>query len=263
MSKYFLVNPEINHQEKKVILKQQKESQQRRNDFELSKKERDKKVLSEEDNLLFVEGRIIIKIDTDSKDSWTFSSGMQIDLKRRFNNLNRRQTEPVNCIVISGDNIPKGTEILVHPNAIHDSNRIFSYKSDTGAIQYYSIPKDNCFAYYDDGWKPLKGFDFALRVFKPYTGIVQGIEPTLVKNTLYVTTGELKDKVVMTLEACDYTIVFQDKNGQEGQIIRFRPFGDEKTNREPEAIAILTEETKKVKNGELLVGIEISDAKKI
>ncbi len=39
-------------------------------------------------------------------------------------------------------------------------------------------------------------------------------------------------KVVATLKAVDYEVIFQDTNGRENRIIRFRPFGDPKTKRE-------------------------------
>jgi len=68
-----------------------------------------------------------------------------------------------------------------------------------------------CFAWHDGkDWQPLKPFDFALRIFKPYKGAIQGIEPTLINDTLFVTSGELKGKAVKTIKASDYQIVFQN-----------------------------------------------------
>jgi len=263
MSKYFVVNPSIQLQDKKIINQLRQEQEIVLSETFSQRRKEDVSKLSEEDNLQYVEGRVIVKIDMDSKDSWTFESGGQIEYKRKFNNFNVRETEACNAIVISSEYIKKGTEILVHPNAVHDTNRIFDYKNEVGSsIMYYSIPKGMCFAYYEDGWKPLVGFDFALRVFKPYEGFITGIDPTLVKDVLFVTTGELKNKVVKTLKACDYEIVFQDVNGREGNIIRFRPFGDEAEKREEEAIAVMNDLTDKVSKGEYLVGITIKDAKK-
>src|ERR1700733_3735275 len=119
------------------------------------------------------------------------------------------------------------------------------------------------YAYYDKEWLPLTGFDFALRVFKPYEGLIGGVEPEKIKECLYVTTGELKGKAVLTIIACDYEIVFMDKNGREGNLIRFRPFGDKKTNREEEAILILDEVTEKINKGKYLVGLTTKDARPI
>jgi len=76
---------------------------------------------------------------------------------------------------------------------------------------------------------------------------------------LFVTSGELKGKVVKTLKSCDYQITFRNEMGVDEEMIRFRPNGDEE--REPEAIAIMNDLTNQVKNGKLLVGISIKDAK--
>lgn len=218
--------------------------------------------------LKHVEGRIICSVDLQAKNFHTFSDGTKIRLERQYENMNRRQTEPVNAIVVSGANIPAGSEILVHHNAPSETNRIHNYtqlsgKETSSDIKYYSIPEEQCFLWRDenDTWQPIAPYETALRVFKPYNGILQGIEPTVLKNTLYVTSGNLKGKVVATVEASDYQVVFQDINGREGNVIRFRPNGDERHNREPEAVAIMDSLTDKVNEGEYYVGIEIKDAK--
>jgi hypothetical protein len=220
--------------------------------------------ISEEDDLCHVEGRVVIKIDIDSKDSWTFEDGTKIEYKRRFNNFNQREASPVNAIVISGEGITKNSEILIHPNAVHDSNRIFDYKDSNDNVRYYSIHNDMCFAWHDgENWRPLYPFEFALNVFRTYAGKISNIDPTQLKDTLYVLTGELAGKVVKTIPFSAYVIIFQGKGGREEQLLRFRPFGDNrpKKEREEEAVAILENETKEVLKNKLLVGIEISDAK--
>lgn len=219
-------------------------------------------------SLKHVEGKVIIEIDIESKNWHTFANGLKIRLERQYENLNRRITEPVNATVISAKDIPAGVEILIHPNAIIESNRIYNYKKLTGEnadIQYYSIREDQCFLWRDedDNWQPLPPYETALRIFKPYEGILLGIEPTLIKDVLYVTSGELKGKCVHTLKSCDYEVVFQDVTGREGRIIRFRPNGDEKHKREPEAVAISHEITDKVNEGMYYVGLTKSDCKTI
>lgn len=219
-------------------------------------------------NLKHVQGRVVVSIDIEYKNQVKFENGTRIRLERQYNNLNRRETEPVNAIVIDAENIPIGAEILIHPNEIHDVNKIFDYQQLSGNeiasdIKYYSINENQCFAWRTGvkDWQPTKNFDFALRVFKPYLGVLEGIEPTLIKDTLYVTTGELKGNVVKTVKASDYEIIYQENTGKEKRLIRFRPNGDEQSQREPEAIAIMQEYTKKVNNGEYIIGINISDAK--
>jgi hypothetical protein len=263
MSKHFLLNPNIELQDKEVINSLRQDREVIFNDTFAKRRKEDIELLSKEDNLTHVGGKVVVKVDIDGKDSWVFESGERIEYRRRFNNFNKRQTEPVNAIVISGEGMQKGAEILIDHKAIHDSARIFDYKDDNSTVQYYSIQNEMCFAWHDGNeWQPLRGFDFAFRVFKPYEGIVTGIEPTIMKDTLFVTSGELKNKAVKTLVACDYEIIFQGRNGREQSLIRFRPMGDEKTKREPEAIAILETETKLVMKGKLLVGYSIKDAKK-
>ncbi len=266
MSKHFLVNPNIQYQDKEIVNRIIQEREVVFNDtFSLRRKE-DISKLSEEDNLRHVEGRVVVKIDIDSKDSWTFENGQKIEYKRRFNNFNVRETMPVNAIVISGEGINKGSEILVHPNSIHDSNRIFDYKDSNDNIRYFSIQSEMCFAWYDEEekeWRGIYPYELGLRVFVPYEGLISGIEPKQLKDTLFVLTGDLRNKVVKTLSACDYQIIFQGKNGREQSIIRFRPSGHPEVKREEEAIAILNEETKKVLSGKYLVGFTTSDAKPI
>lgn len=215
-----------------------------------------------------VEGKVIISVDLESKNSHTFSDGTKIRLERQYNNLNRRETHPVNATVISGEGIKSGSQILIHPNMTHETYRIYDYAPLSGAlegsdIKYYSIPSEQCYAWLDgDEWKPLKGFDFGLRVYVPYKGVIKGIEPSLLKDILYVTTGELQGKVVHTLKSCDYEVIFQGVNGQEDRLIRFRHFPDENNERE-EVIAIDDSLTEKLNNKELLIGLSPTKAKTI
>ena len=210
-----------------------------------------------------VDGKVIISVDLEGKNSHTFSDGTKIRLERQYNNLNRRETHPVNAIVIDGEGVKSGSQILIHPNMTHDTNKIFNYGQLSGDIEgsdvkYFSIPVEQCYAWLDEEdnntWKPLKNFEFALRVYKPYVGLIDGIEPTLVKDVLYVTTGEFKGLVVHTLKACDYEIIFQGIQGREERLIRFRHFPDQEHERE-EIIAVDYHLTEKVNKGELVVGI--------
>lgn len=259
--KYFVIDSgERLTKEQKEVIRIAEEKENRRF-YENQRKAAIEKI-AQDDNLFHVEGRVVIKIDIDSKDSWTFADGTKIEYKRRFNTFNQREASPVNAIVISGEDMLPNSEILIHPNAVHDSNRIFNYKDSNDSVRYYSIPTDMCFAWHDGkDWQPLKPFDFALNVFRPYEGKIFGIEPTQLKDTLYVLTGELAGNVVKTIPFSAYVIVFQGKAGVEQQLLRFRPFGDEKTKREEEAVALLHDETEAVNNGKLLVGIGLSDAK--
>jgi len=213
-------------------------------------------------------GRVIIQVDMEFKNSHRFEDGTQIKLVRGVNNFDRKYTEPINAIVMSSENIPSGAEILIHHNSLHDSNRLFNYKPLSGAeiasdIRYFSIPELEAYLWRmgNDEWQPVKGFATALRVFEPYKGILQGIPPKQIKDTLLITSGKLKGKVVMTLKSSDYQLCFQD-NGRERNVIRIRHDDDNEIERE-EVVLIHDEFTRKVGNGELLVGLNQSDAKTI
>jgi hypothetical protein len=226
--------------------------------------ELNKKKISELPQLYHVKGKVIISINLEEKNSHTFESGQKIYIGRQFNNLNRRETEPVNAFVVDAEYIPRGVEILIHPNAINDTNKIFGFGEDMTTVRYYSIPEEQCYLWKDNEsqWQPLKGYATGLRVFKEYQGPIVGIEPEKIKDVLYITSGELKGKVVKTLKACDYEIIYMGKDGKEERIIRCRHFENEINERE-EVIAIDKQLTKEVENKNLMVGVSKSDAKYI
>lgn len=262
MSKHFILNPQVEFSSSDEIEKRNQikkgEISDRLKEYENSVE----KILAQQDTLKHVHGRVVVKLYLQNKNFHTFSDGTKIKLERQFNNLNRRYTEPVNAYVISAEDIPKDSEILVHPNGITETNKINGYKEDNLEIGYYSVPREQCFIWYDGKeWAALYPFETALRVYQPYIGSLEGIEPTLIPNCLFVTSGDLKGKIVITLKACDYTVVFQDKNGQEGNIIRFRPHGEPETDREPEAICISEVLTEQLKKNKILIGLSEKDCK--
>jgi hypothetical protein len=212
--------------------------------------------------------RVIIKVDLESKNSHTFKDGTKIKLERVYDNFNMRYVKPVNAEVVNAAEIPAGAEILIHHNATHDTYKIFNYQRPTAEasseMQYFSIPIEECFMWRKEKgstWNPLNNFITGLRIFEPYTGFLQGIEPTVVKNKIYVTSGELTGNVVGTVISSDYEIIYQNDDGTEGKIIRLRyyPEGNDRN----EVISIEHEMTQKVVNGDLLIGYNISDAAKL
>ena len=219
--------------------------------------------------LKHTKGRIIARVDPEQKNYVTFSNGMVIRLERDFNNLDRKYTQQVMGIVVDSEYIPKDALILFHHNSLHETYRIYNHSQLSGeeiasGIKMFSIMERDCFFWKmpnEDEWHPTKGFATALRVFEPYNGILQGIEPKLIKDVLYVTSGELNKKVVLTVKASDYQITFRNEQGVDESIIRFRPFGNKEEEREEEAIAIMEDMTKKVKKGELLIGLTKTDCK--
>ena len=212
--------------------------------------------------------RVIIKVDLESKNSHTFKDGTKIKLERVYDNFNMRYVKPVNAEVVDAKDIPVGAEILIHHNATHDTYKIFNYQRPTteasSDIQYFSIPIEECFMWREGKgsiWNALNNFVTALRIFKPYKGMLQGIEPEVMNNKLYITSGELKGRVVNTVISSDYEIIYQNDDGTEGRIIRLRYFPD--GNDRNEIIAINDNMTELVESGELLVGYNKSDAKQL
>jgi hypothetical protein len=212
--------------------------------------------------------RVIIKVDLESKNSHTFKDGTKIKLERVYDNFNMRYVKPVNAEVVDAKDIPTGAEILIHHNATHDTYKIFNYQRPTteasSDIQYFSIPIEECFMWREGKgsiWNALNNFVTALRIFKPYNGMLEGIEPEVMNNKLYITSGELKGKAVNTVISSDYEIIYQNEDGTEGRIIRLRYFPD--GNDRNEITAINDNLTELVENGDLWVGYSKSDAKQL
>lgn len=269
MSKHFVVNPSKEDFDRGALAKSQLEEKLIHETVKSVREKANDKAMSRQETLKWIAGRVMVKLDVEAKNWHTFEDGTKIRRERKYNEFNMRVVQPVNATVISAEYIPCGTQILISHNAIHDTNKIFDYQKLSGEeeatdIRYYSIPEEDCYAWLDlDGtWKPLKNFEFGLRVFEPYKGILEGIEPAQIKDTIYVTTGDLAGNIVGTLKAADYQIVYQDKTGREGNLIRFRHSSDE--NFEREEVAYINHElTEKLKAGELLVGLTPTDAKTI
>lgn len=201
-------------------------------------------------------GRLIIEVDMEYKNSHTFDNGQKIRLERGYDNFNGRYTNPVNGVVIDGLELKKGTEVIVHHNSIHDTNKVFNYQNKP-LFGIYSVPVEECFIYFEnEKWRPFPEFSLGYRIYEPYKGKINGIQPTLVKNKIYVSEGEYSGNVVNTLKASDYELIFQDKNGKENRIIRFRNSGERQ-----EVIAIDHDATEKVMKSKLLIGLTPPSAK--
>ena len=207
-----------------------------------------------------VSGRVIISIDSEYKNSHTFSNGLKIRLEREWDNLNRREVAPVNAIVLEAENIPIGAEVIVHHNSNHPVHELFNYKKLDGLgiasnIKHYSIPETDCYLFrMGDKWLPCKGFATALRCYIPYSGVLENIKPTRLKSRLLITSGEFKDKVCIVEHGADYQMVFQGIDGREVNVIRLRHFEDIEAERE-EIMAIDHFYTNEYLNGRLLVGL--------
>ena len=219
----------------------------------------------------FIKNKVIIKVDVEQKNNHTFSDGTTIRLERDFNNLDNKYTKQVLGEVLASEYVPTGAMVLFHHNAIHDINTIFdcdllTAEEKANGFKILSLNDSECFLWKLKGesftWNTFKNFCTALRVFKPYDGILEGIEPKVIKNVLYLTSGEYKGKVAHVVKAADYQITFRNETGKDQEIIRIRHFEDEENERE-EINCIDNNLTKRVKKGELLIGITPIDCKQL
>lgn len=224
-------------------------------------------------NLKVPKGRVLLMVDTDFKNNYDMlgedGKKLTIRLERDVENLNRREVSPVEGICLHSDYIPKDSIVIFHHNSAHPTNEIFDHNELTSeeslkGFKIYSIPENECYLWRNPNetkWNPIKGFATALRVFEPYKGILEGIEPKLLKDYLFVLDGHYKFVVVRTLKACDYEMVIRGTSGKEDRIIRFRTSYPDKNEKE-EILYADMDLTKKVKKGELLVGLTSKDCVK-
>ena len=191
-------------------------------------KEQVKRILP---NVKGANDRIIVKVDIEKKNSYRMENGQELKLARGWNNLNHRETQPVNATVIDGraSGVPDGAEVIVNHNSIHPVNRLFNFTGlvdeASNPVQYYAILSNECYIWRSPDsstWNACSGFCIADRVFKPYEGFLVGVEPEQIKDVLYIKSGEFSGKIVHTLKHCDYEMVFQGVNGKEERMIRCR-----------------------------------------
>lgn len=221
-------------------------------------------------NLKAAAGRILLLVDTEQKNYHTFSFGLTIRRERKYNDFDRKNTEQVLGTIIDADGIPKGALALFHHNCLHAVNEIFNHGQLSGddiasGIKVISVREEEVYLWKmpdEAEWKPAKNFCIAERVFIPYKGLIFGIEHTKINDVLYLKTGDLAGKVVRTLKACDFPIIFRNEQGVDETIIRCRHSEDDTFDRE-EIICIDHDLTEKLYAGELLIGIEPKDAKKL
>jgi len=197
-------------------------------------------------------GSVLVEIDIDKK-NWHSVEGtdVMLRLERGVENFNRRETEPVQGIMVSGDidGCSPGDELLLHHNSTHEMHEVAGVELEYPK-KVFSVPISMVYGFNSSGvWKPTPGFFFGLRVFKLPTGIISH-DPIKIKDTVHVFTGSNKGLVVITLKSCDYEIVFQDR-GREASLIRIR---------DEEVLAVDNESLKKIQKGEYISGVDIKHA---
>jgi hypothetical protein len=202
-------------------------------------------------------GNVLIRLGTKNKDKYNLTEDIQIELEHGYN-FNLREDRPNLAEVMDGLGLTIGTKILVNYLALEktyeiEGNDLLTKEEIAEGYKAYSVPEDMCFAYFKDGeWLPCKDIFLTLRVYKPYKGKLEGIEPQLVKNRMYCTKGEYAGKVLVTTLNCDYQIEWHNENNREEKLIR---------TLEREIMAIDEGMGKDLKKGKYLIGYSESDAK--
>ena len=89
-------------------------------------------------------GRVIVKVDLESKNFHTFADGTKIKLERQYDNFNMRYVKPVNAEIVDGFGLDEGADALIHHHATHDTYSIFNSmpptKDASSDVKFYSIP---------------------------------------------------------------------------------------------------------------------------
>lgn len=212
-------------------------------------------------NVKHVEGRICVLVDVNQKNYFTFKDGTVIKLERDVQNLDRGYTQQVLGTVIDAEHVPSGALILFHFNSLHPSNEVLNHKELSGediasGIKIYSLPVDECYLWKKDGeWQGIHPFVTGLRVYRPYVGLIEGMRPTKLKNTLYIKEGRYAGKVVTTVIAADHVITFRNENGVDENILKCRDYQYDIDYDRQEIIAVREDLTKELEEGLLYVGL--------
>lgn len=212
-------------------------------------------------NLKATHRNTLVYIEKDNKEKYKFKSGVELFIVKGHS-YNLREDNPSIGKIIDGEGLTKDSICLLHHNASHETYHIEGVEYDNGQIikNLYSVPLDMIFCFKEDenkNWVANKGFLITLRLYKPYVGLIEGVPHNQIKHRLFVVNGnvegaEVEGKVVIVSAYSDYEIIFREDN-VEKSVIR---------TREREILGIDVEATKKVFNGEYLLGNNLEDAKK-
>lgn len=214
-----------------------------------------------------IKTNIILKMDVRQKEKFNLTEDIQIEISKGFN-FNLREDRSSMGYIINGRGLTKGHQALCHHLTIESGNEVVGETILTEAekkegYKVFSVDRDMVFATSPDGieWHPCKDFLITLRIFKPYKGKLKGIEPTVLKDRMYIIKGvdefeeqitDLSDKVACTTVNSDYQIIWHNKKNREQSLIR---------TRSREVLAIDNGMLEDLKNGELLIGLTATDCK--
>lgn len=211
-----------------------------------------------------IKNKIIVKVPTLQKEKYALTKDTVIDIVTGFD-FNLRQDRPSLAYIVDGEDLPKGVKCLINylaiePSYIVANETILTDKEKKEGFKVYSIPTDMCFCIQVNGeWQPCKNFLITERIFLPYKGKLVGIEHQKVKNRMFVVKGmdewqevDLSGKCVLSLDNCDYEIIYHDTDNRKYSLIR---------TMSREIIGIDEGLTKEVKKGKYLLGISAQNCK--
>lgn len=215
--------------------------------------------------------KVLIEVDITQRNSYRFANGTELVMFPKTDQFDKRFWAATSGIVVSADDMPAGSEVLIEHNSCEPTNAVVEYENANPNIKLFSVPEMEVYAWrspHYNEWVATKYYAIGLHVYKPYKGILQNIKAEVIKNTLLILSGELKDKVVHILKNGEYTIVYQDRNGKPNELlVTFNAppeeQGDIIIDAKQEVIAIDHSLTERWLNGELLAGLTHENAKSI
>ena len=214
-----------------------------------------------------IKTNILLKMNTRQKEKYALTDNIQIEISKGFN-FNLREDRSSMGYIINGRGLTKGHQALCHHLTIESGNEVTAETILTDdekkiGFKVFSVDKDMVFATSPDGikWFPCKDFLITFRIFKPYKGKLKGIEPSVLKDRMYIIKGvdefeeeitDLSDKVACTTVNSDYEIIWHNENNREQSLIR---------TRSREVLAIDNGMLEDLKKGELLMGLSPTNCK--
>lgn len=214
-----------------------------------------------------IKTNILLKMNTRQKELYSLMEGVDIEISKGWN-FNLREDRSSMGYIVNGRGLTKGHQALCHHLTIESGNEVTAETILTDdekkiGFKVFSVDKDMVFATSPDGieWHPCKDFLITLRIFKPYKGKLKGIEPTVLKDRMYIIKGvdefedeitDLSDKVACTTANSDYQIIWHNEKNREQSLIR---------TRSREILAIDNGMLEDLKKGKLLIGLTVTDCK--
>jgi len=177
-------------------------------------------------NILAMPNRVLVKVPMDLKEFYQLADDVKLFWPRWINNFDGREDNPVNGVVVNGEGLEEGVEVLLEHNATHESNEIFDsdYPLEPN-FKLFSVAVTEVLLWrykYDKedklkGWQLYRNVMIVSNLFIHRKSIII-LEPEQIKNRVFVLRGQYENKALIVAKAVAYTIVYQEANGRDAQI---------------------------------------------